>query len=282
MGVEVRTVRGRIGEARAPGRLAVRSVDRYQDRSDRLGPTASDARRRLLDMVTAGTHRPGERLGGERDLAVELGVSRAALRAALTALERDGIVDRVRGRGGGTFVAGRKVERDGSRIVGVPEMLRGQGFAAGCRVISAKVVEPDRVVGRALGLSDGRLIVELVRVRLADGSPISLERARFPADRFPGLLEHPLGGSIYQLLEQDYGVRAQDAVEQIEVVGAGDDEAALLATESGAPLLSLTRTACDADGTPFEYSRDLFRADRTRIMLRLSIKLKEILIDEKK
>jgi GntR family transcriptional regulator len=233
-----------------------------------LGPTAADARRRLRQLVTDGTHRPGERLGGERDLAAALGVSRETLRQALTALEREGVVLRVRGRGGGTFVAPRKVERDLTRIVGVPELLRTQGFTAGSQVVSAGLEPADETVAKALELAHGDPTARIVRLRLADGGPISLENACFPARRFPGLFNRPLGGSLYEPFEREYGVRPGEALEQIEVVLADDEEAALLQTAPGAPLLALDRTTRDPEGVPFEYSRDLFRADRIRIVVR--------------
>jgi len=107
-----------------------------------------------------------------------------------------------------------------------------------------------------------------VRIRLADGSPISLERAKLPAKRFPGLLELPLGGSVYELIEEHFGTKPQDAVERIEVVLASADEAAILEVEPGAPLMAITRTTADQDGEPIEFSRDLFRADRIRIVVR--------------
>ena len=53
-------------------------------------------------------------------------------------------------------------------------------------ISTATIAAPDDVA-LALGLSPGELIHEIVRVRLADRTPISLERASFPADRFPGL-----------------------------------------------------------------------------------------------
>ena len=36
----------------------------------------------------------------------------------------------------------------------------------------------------------------------------------------------------------------------------------------GSPLLAITRTTTDPDGVPFEFSYDLFRGDRIRIMVR--------------
>ena len=111
-------------------------------------------------------------------------------------------------------------------------------------------------------------MLEIVRVRLADQTPISLERALFPAERFPGLLDRSLAGSLYELLESHYALAPGEAEERIEVVAAGAAEARLLGLRRGAPLLAVERTAWDVDGRAFEYSHDLFRADRARIVVR--------------
>jgi len=230
--------------------------------------TPEDVRRVLTERISAGHLRPGQRLGAERALASDLGVSRATLRQALAVLAETGVVRRVPGRGGGTFVSQDKIERDTSRVVGVPALLRSQGVVAGTRVISAGLSGAEEAAARALGIQRGDLVIDLVRIRLAVGSPFSLEHARFPARRFPGLLEMPLGGSVYELLEEHFGAEPTDAVERIEVVLASPDEAAILDVEPGAPLMAITRTTTDPDGEPIEFSRDLFRADRTRIVVR--------------
>jgi GntR family transcriptional regulator len=234
------------------------------------GAVAAEVQRRLLDQIRDGALGPGERLGGERDLAQAFGVSRSSVRQALSSLERIGAVRRVPGRGGGTFVGQPKVDRDLSRIVGVPALLRQQGMQAGTRVLGTALVLADGPTAAALDLPEGAHVLDVVRIRLADGTPISLEHARLPAALFPGLLELPLGGSLYELLDQHFGVRPAEAVEHIEVVAAGADEAAILAVPPDAPLLSITRTTRNAAGVPFEHSHDLFRADRTSITVRTS------------
>jgi GntR family transcriptional regulator len=226
-----------------------------------LGPTALAARERLLAALPG----PGERLGAERELAERLGVSRSTIRAALADLERGGVIRRSRGRGGGIFVAERKVERDLTSLAGLPAYLRRQGFQADARVLSTATMEADAETAAALG---AELVLEVVRVRLADGEPISLERARFPADRFPGLLDRSLSGSLYELLQSEYGVEPGEAEERIEVVAAGTAEARLLGVRPGAPLLAIARIAWDSEGRAFERSHDLFRADRARIVVR--------------
>lgn len=236
--------------------------------SSAIGPTAEDVRRRLLDQISHGQLRPGQRLGAERELAQSLGVSRSTVRLALAALEDAGVVRRVPGRGGGTFVRQQMVERDLSQVVGVPALLRAQGMTAGSRIVSTGLAAADEETASALELPAGAYVIDLVRIRLADGTPISLEHVRLPAEPFPDLLDQPLGGSLYELLEERYGTVPGEALEHIEVVSAGEDEALILGVEPGAALLSITRTTKDAKEALFEYSHDLFRADRTMITVR--------------
>jgi GntR family transcriptional regulator len=236
--------------------------------TDPVGRAGEDAKRRLLDQIRTGGLEPGAKLGGERELARALGVSRSTVRQALASMERAGVVRRIPGRGGGTFVGHPKVDRDLSRIVGVPALLRQQGITAGTRVVSTALVRADEATRAALRLPADAYVLDVIRIRLADGIPISLEHARLPAHRFPGLLELPLGGSLYELLDTRYGIQPDEAVEHIEVVLASRDEAAILDVAVSAPLLSITRTTCAADGEPFEHSHDLFRGDRTTITVR--------------
>jgi GntR family transcriptional regulator len=234
-----------------------------------LGPSASALRDRLAAEIADGSPGPGERLGAERELAARLGVSRSTLRSALDALETAGAVHRVRGRSGGIFVSERRVERDLTSLTGLPAYLRRQGFQSGARVLSTATVGADAETAAALDVPEGTLVLEVVRVRLADEQPISLERARFPADRFPGLLDRSLSGSLYELLEAGYGLHPNEAEERVEVVGATAAEARVLQVRAGAPLVAIVRTAWSADGRPFERSHDLFRADRVRIVVRV-------------
>jgi GntR family transcriptional regulator len=105
------------------------------------------------------------------------------------------------------------------------------------------------------------------RIRLADGRPIVLERSLFPAGRFPGMLECRLDGSLYELLEVRYGLRPHRARESLEPVTAGVREAEALEVAEGDPLMLVERTAYARSGEPLEFARDLFRGDRTRVVV---------------
>lgn len=222
-----------------------------------------DLRRRIVADINAGV--PGAKLGSERDLAERYATSRSSLRQVLSALEEAGLVHRAIGRSGGIFISHTQVQRSLSDVVGVPAYLASQGYVAGTRVLSTKITAPDRITQNALQVDAKDFVVEIQRVRLADGSPISLELAQFPAEAFPGLLEKQLGGSIYEILESDYGLVTSRADERIEAVNATPDEATLLAIKPASALLLITRITYDQNDAPCEFSRDLFRGDRTRL-----------------
>jgi GntR family transcriptional regulator len=199
--------------------------------------------------ISHGDLAPGDRLPPERTLAETYGVSRMTVRQALQTLESRGLLRRAIGRSGGSFVAEPTLERDVGASLSA--QIAKQGVRAGAEVLSAR--------------DDGDA-VEIARVRLADGEPFALERSRFPSDRFAGLLQLDLTGSLYELLADHFDAAPVRAIERLEPVLANADEAAVLRVQEGAPLMLVDRTAYDDAGLVVETARDVFRGDRTRIV----------------
>jgi GntR family transcriptional regulator len=223
------------------------------------GPAHAQIEASLEHALDRGGLSAGDRLPAERDLAERFGVSRMTLRQALGALEQRGRVTRSKGRYGGTFVAEPKLELAGTSALS--DQLRGLGVAAGARVLSAveRAAEPDESLL-------GTRVYAIERVRLANGEPVALERGAYAADAFPGLLDGPLDGSLYELIRHRYDDVPVRAVERLEPALAGAAEAEALGIEPGAPVMLVERVAYSAAGRPLERSRDVFRGDRTRVV----------------
>lgn len=236
------------------------------------GPVAEDVRRRIVSMLDAGTLRTGDRLGSEREMAEQFSVSRATLRSALVPLSRAGILERRTGRGGGTFIKTGVVERNVAELSGLPNRLKQGGHSTTrSRVLSTALRAATTMEAHRFGVKPGTQLVVVQRLRYADGFPLAVDCAHFLADLVPDLLEQPLGGSIYDLLALRYDLVPSSSTETIEVVNANPREAAWLEIPTRTPLLSMTRVTCDADGRPFEYSEDLFRADRVRLVAKTTV-----------
>ncbi|HEY4412982.1 MAG TPA: GntR family transcriptional regulator [Gaiellaceae bacterium] len=223
------------------------------------GPAHAQIEAALEHAIELGRLSPGDRLPAERELAERYGVSRMTLRQALGALEQQGRLVRSKGRYGGTFVAEPKLELTGTSALS--DQLRGLGVAAGARVLSA--VERDAAPDETML---GARVYAIERVRLANGEPVALERGAYPADVYPGLLDGPLDGSLYELIRARYDEVPARARERLEPALAREDEAEALGIEPGAPVMLVERTAYSAAGRPLERSHDVFRGDRTRVV----------------
>ncbi len=221
----------------------------------------------LAAAIAAGQLVPGARLPPERRLAESLGVSRMTVRQALGELERDGLLRRVVGRAGGTFVREPKVEPRSTGPAGLSAELRRQGLAAAAELISAEVEPARRRTAAALGLEPNERVVVIVRLRLADGKPLAVERSSLPVRLFPGIEEMDLAGSLYDLMEESFGRRPVRAVEILETAEARPSDARTLGLKRGAPILLVERIGYAADGTAVEFARDRFRGDRTRVVI---------------
>ena len=222
----------------------------------------------LCSLIDNGEVMPGDKMPREAELATGLGVSRMTLRQSLGSLEKRGVVERIPGRNGGTFIVEPKIEVDITGLAGFTEQLRRGRVRASARVVSATTAPPSRAVLNALELSRESLVHEVIRVRLAHGEPLALECSYLPASVFPGLLDHRLTGSLYSLLRRQYGQVPHTATESLEPLIAAATEGRLLQVEPGSALTLIERTAYSAAGVPIEFARDLFRPDRIRITVR--------------
>ncbi len=225
----------------------------------------------LERLITSGKLEAGDRLPSEVDIAAALGVSRMTLRQALAGIEAKGLLERRRGRFGGSFVTRARFDFNLSGLPGFTEQMRRAHVEAGAHVVRSGTRRPTPEVRTALRLRRGQQVHEVIRIRSANGDAIALEETCFPADVFPGMLAMNLTDSLYGVMQREFGRAPYTADEVIEPVKATRQQAELLGVSSDDPLLLITRTSYDADATPVEFAHDYFRPDRTRVTMRSQV-----------
>jgi GntR family transcriptional regulator len=245
--------------------------DKVPSWSREQGPAHASIEQWIEGLVRDGVLTPGDRLPPESELAARFSVSRMTLRQALSALEEKLLIQRRRGRGGGTFVREPRIEHDLTGLPGFTEQLLRSAVRPGGVIVSAEQVDPSEEVRTALGLGLGEQVYRVAKTRLANDEPIALEDTFLPASLFPGLLDRDLTGSLYALMSGEYGHVPATASEELEPAVAGAVEAGLLAVEVGALLMRVIRTTETSEGLVIEFARDLFRVDRARITMRSQI-----------
>ncbi len=234
-------------------------------------PSHARIERWLRERIDAGQLLSGDKLPSEGHLAEGLGVSRMTLRQALGSLEASGIVERRRGRAGGTFIREQQIDVDLTGLSGFTEQMRRANVRAGARVVSVRRLAAGRAVAAALELTTHKEVFEIIRVRSARREPLALEETYLPCHLFAGIDERQLTGSIYAIMRKEYDLAPHDAKEWIEPALATTEHAKLLGVDPGTALMLVTRTAYTNAGIAVEHAFDRYRADRTRIGLRTSV-----------
>ena len=218
----------------------------------------------ILQSLQQGEWKPGEAIPSEMDLAARFRVSQGTVRKAIDELAADNLVMRRQGKG--TFVATHAEQHVQYRFL---KLLPDTGDAsvegpAQRTVLDCRRVRASADVARALALRSGDPVVQARRILSFAGEPTILEDIWLPGQAFKGLTAEQMAnyqGPTYAMFELDFGVRMVRAEEKIRAVLADGEQAQLLHTPAGTPLLSVERTAYTYNDVPMELRRGLYRTD---------------------
>ena len=232
----------------------------------------SPLHRRILDELRReiASRRPavGEPLPSEAELMARFGVSRGTIRQALAALRADGTI--AGGRGAPPIVRGPRLSQPFTELLSFSSWVRSLGRRPSGRVAEFTIRAASPETAAALGLEIGARVRHLVRVRYADGEPLMIERAMFPAeigDLVASVdLEHD---SIYAELATK-GVVFDAAHQEIDAIGATAADARLLDTAPRTPLLRVRRLTYSPAGHPLEWSEDRYLSGRVTLAIQNS------------
>lgn len=201
---------------------------------------------------------PHSALPTERELQAEFGVSRDTVRRALRDLSDRGLVYNV--QGSGTFVAAQRVLVKRPALRFFTEDMRARGHRPQSLTLSCHLVDAPPLVQRDLGLAPGDQVIEIRRLRKADGSPIAFEVAHFIPEAFSHLEVDGYSSLEAQLTANGY--RIQSALQRIAATNLTKEEAHTLQVPQGAAALRVERVGYTGRGLAVESTQTLYRGDR--------------------
>jgi GntR family transcriptional regulator len=224
-----------------------------------------ETRERVLDLIE--TLAPGDAIPSERQLSVDLGVSRLTVRAALDDLVREGYL--VRRRGAGTFVNEPKVAK-GLTIASFSDDMRERGMKPASRTLDLAVVPAGARLGRILHVSPSEPVAVVKRLRLADGEPMAIELLHVRQSLVPGLTAADLEeNSFYDLLAARYAIEIVGGTQTVEPTVTNEEESDALGVPLHSPALLFERVTRSPQGEILEFTSSTYRGDRYRLVSEL-------------
>ena len=221
-------------------------------------PLYLQLRRSIEEAVNRGLIGPGDALPSERDIASKADISRVTVRKAVQDLVKGGIL--VQRHGSGTFVAPRmeRVEQSLSRLTSFTEDMARRGMTVRSVWLDRGLYAPSPDEMMVLGLSSTELVARVERLRIANDTPLAIERAALSASVLPD--PEAVGSSLYAALGTT-GNRPVRAVQRISATNLGDADARLLEVPSGVAGLQIERISYLASGKVIEFTRSVYRGD---------------------
>ncbi len=223
----------------------------------------------LASSIKTGELQPGSQLPPEDSLSARFCVSRTTIRVTIQNLARRGLVEIRRGKG--TFVAQPRITQELTSLTSFVEDMQAIGLHATARLLDQSVVAASQAVAQQLGIPEGTSVVKIRRVRVADGTPVSLDETYLPHGIGLKVMANDLEVEpIFSLLEQKYDQRLTEADYWLEAVAANTDVASALGVALGSPIFRIERTSYCAGRRPIDYERLYYRGDQIRFVTRLA------------
>jgi GntR family transcriptional regulator len=173
--------------------------------------------REIISLIQRGALPPGSPVPSENDIIAKYEVSNTTARKALHELEKEGWVNRVKGKG--TFVRDYTVVRAINRIFGFTKNMTEAGRKPATRLIGFHLRHFDHtqtINGRSYTLNGP--FCEIERVRYADGIPMMKETRYISLQLCPDIQRRNLEHSLYSIFERDYGLQLTEINQMVSAV----------------------------------------------------------------
>jgi GntR family transcriptional regulator len=217
--------------------------------------------RDILQEISEGVYRNRRRLPTERDMAVQMNVSRTVIRDALSMLENEGFISRKQGLG---TIINRHVVDVPTRMdleLEFLDMVRDIGKEPAITILSIRNEPADAVKAGKLGIHEGDELLVVERVVSADG-----ENAIYCCDYISKALilddsyvEEELHRPIFYFLEKYCQTSVYMDMTEVNAVAADEKFADIFDIEVGAPILHMDEIGYNFIGDPVIYSDESYK-----------------------
>ena len=216
----------------------------------------------IANRIASGSLQQGGQLPPERELCQELGVSRATVRRALAALEDEGLIFVVQGRG--TFVTSPRLVEPPNTLMSFTQLAAERGLTAGSHVLRAEVRPSTIAEADRFRIAPGSPVFDLHRLRTLDTIPIAIDHSIVLLSAAPLLPDADWStASLYEALAEAGSAPAR-ADYDVEARAADALSADQVDVPVGAPLLIASTSSYDRNDHLIEIGGIIYRGDRYR------------------
>lgn len=221
----------------------------------------------LHRCIQKGDLSPDDKLPSEREISEKLGTTRVTTREALKQLEAQGVIYRSNRRG--WFVTPERISYDPSRSMFFMDYVTDQGRQPFSQELLKRQISCDAELAAQIGIAEGEPLVELHRLRGADGRPVYVERIYLREKLLPGIIDKSLESSVSRVIRNEYQIDYDKIALDIVVGSLSPEEAELLQAPAGYASITIRRHSYNAAGELLEFDIEEWRHDALQLRVNL-------------
>ncbi|MBS9775908.1 MAG: GntR family transcriptional regulator [Fusobacterium sp.] len=203
-----------------------------------------------------------DKLPSERQLCEDYNVSRTTVRQALNELKLNGYINKVQGKG--NFVAVSNSDKQNLLdYYSFTKQTLARNMIPKVKILEFHKESPNEILKEKMELKAGDKVIKIVRLRLADDTPMIYETTFIPFSIFATLKKKQLETmALYDIFEKDYNRKVCKVVEQFSAVNIFKKEAEYLGIPNNSACLKIRRHSYSATNEIIELTYSYARPDQ--------------------
>lgn len=216
----------------------------------------------IRDKIKQEFYSYGQKLPYEYVLCVSYHCNKETMKKALNILVKEGLI--VRRRGAGTFVKdfdhnlGYNSYNKGPNIQGLTKRFENISVVTS-NVIQFEVIPCDEIIANKLQIDEGSFVYHIIRQRLVDNAPHSIEVIYIPISVVKDLRPEHLNASLYKYIEKDLQLKIQSVHKTITGHLSTQLECDYLNLSNTDAYFQIEEIGFLSTGVIFQYAQNKYR-----------------------
>ena len=215
----------------------------------------------IREKITNGTFKAREFLESESELARKYSYSKDTIRKALSMLELDGYIQKIKGKNSMVLENGR-FKNSLSNLRTSKELNKIENIDIATNLVELDVVSGIKEIMDIFEVSEDVSFYKVSRIRILDGEALEYETTYFDRRIVPFLDKKIAESSTYDSLEKKLHLKISHSRREIKFRYATEDEQKYMDLKDFNAVIVIESHTYLSNGTLFQYGVNSYRPDK--------------------
>jgi len=217
--------------------------------------------KQIQENIQNETYAIGEFLPSEHDLMIQYHVSRDTVRKALSLLQEEGLIKKIKGQGS-QVVKEETVNFPVSNLTSYQELVQKLGLRSKTNVVSLDKIIIDKKPPPTTGFPDFGMVWKVARQRVVDDLVSVLDTDYLDMELIPNVTRQIAEHSIYSYIEDDLKLHIDYAQKEITIDHSNDRDKILMDIGKDPYVVSIKSKVYLQDGRQFQFTESRHKLEK--------------------